>query len=80
MSRLKSLIILGVGAATGAASAYWYVRPPAAISTAAQAEQSVPSSPERKVLYYRNPMGLSDTSPVPKRDSHGDGLHPRVRR
>ncbi len=71
MSRLKSLIILGVGAATGAASAYWYVRPPAAISTVAQAEQSVPSSPARKVLYYRNPMGLPDTSPVPKKDPMG---------
>jgi RND family efflux transporter MFP subunit len=28
-------------------------------------------SPERKVLYYRNPMGLPDTSPVPKKDSMG---------
>ena len=26
---------------------------------------------ERKVLYYRNPMGLPDTSPVPKKDSMG---------
>jgi len=26
---------------------------------------------ERKVLYYRNPMGLSDTSPVPKKDPMG---------
>ncbi len=25
----------------------------------------------RKVLFYRNPMGLPDTSPVPKRDSMG---------
>ncbi|MDB5526499.1 MAG: efflux transporter, family, subunit [Rhizobium sp.] len=25
----------------------------------------------KKVLYYRNPMGLSDTSPVPKKDSMG---------
>ena len=25
----------------------------------------------RKVLYYRNPMGLPDTSPVPKKDSMG---------
>jgi len=24
-----------------------------------------------KILYYRNPMGLSDTSPVPKKDSMG---------
>src|SRR3546814_7164131 len=29
------------------------------------------SAAERKVLYYRNPMGLSDTSPVPKKDSMG---------
>ncbi len=26
---------------------------------------------ERKVLYYRNPMGLPDTSPVPKKDAMG---------
>ena len=27
--------------------------------------------PERTVLYYRNPMGLPDTSPVPKKDGMG---------
>ncbi|CAN7229316.1 efflux RND transporter periplasmic adaptor subunit [Rhizobium sp. LjRoot254] len=26
---------------------------------------------DRKVLYYRNPMGLPDTSPMPKKDSMG---------
>lgn len=26
---------------------------------------------QRKILYYRNPMGLPDTSPVPKKDSMG---------
>ena len=26
---------------------------------------------ERKILYYRNPMGLPDTSPVPKKDGMG---------
>ena len=26
---------------------------------------------ERPILYYRNPMGLADTSPVPKKDSMG---------
>jgi membrane fusion protein, copper/silver efflux system len=26
---------------------------------------------QRRVLYYRNPMGLPDTSPVPKKDSMG---------
>jgi len=29
------------------------------------------STAERKVLYYRNPMGLPDTSPVPKKDAMG---------
>ena len=39
---------------------------------AAQVEP-VPSEAtgERTILYYRNPMGLPDTSPVPKRDSMG---------
>ena len=27
--------------------------------------------PKRRILYYRNPMGLPDTSPVPKKDSMG---------
>ena len=26
---------------------------------------------ERKLLYYRNPMGLPDTSPTPKKDPMG---------
>jgi hypothetical protein len=26
---------------------------------------------ERKIKYYRNPMGLADTSPMPKKDSMG---------
>jgi Cu(I)/Ag(I) efflux system membrane fusion protein len=32
-----------------------------------------PSAPksERRIAYYRNPMGLADTSPVPKKDSMG---------
>lgn len=29
------------------------------------------SSTERELLYYRNPMGLPDTSPVPKKDPMG---------
>jgi Cu(I)/Ag(I) efflux system membrane fusion protein len=28
-------------------------------------------SADRKILYYRNPMGLPDTSPAPKKDSMG---------
>jgi membrane fusion protein, copper/silver efflux system len=29
------------------------------------------NSGPRKILYYRNPMGLADTSPVPKKDAMG---------
>ncbi|MBX6425547.1 MAG: efflux RND transporter periplasmic adaptor subunit [Variibacter sp.] len=29
------------------------------------------ASRERRILYYRNPMGLPDTSPVPKKDAMG---------
>ena len=32
----------------------------------------------KKILYYRNPMGLPDTSPVPKLELHGDGLYRRL--
>jgi Cu(I)/Ag(I) efflux system membrane fusion protein len=32
-------------------------------------EAAAPSG--RKILYYRNPMGLPDTSPIPKKDSMG---------
>ena len=36
----------------------------------AKSAAAVPEG-ERKVLYYRNPMGLPDVSPVPKKDSMG---------
>src|SRR5438132_8576591 len=39
-------------------------------STKPTAQPATPQK-ERKVLYYRNPMGLPDTSPVPKKDSMG---------
>ena len=38
---------------------------------AAGATGQAPSSGRGRVLFYRNPMGLPDTSPVPKKDSMG---------
>jgi len=35
------------------------------------AEPSPSAGGNRRILYYRNPMGLADTSPVPKKDSMG---------
>ncbi|MBI5920310.1 MAG: efflux RND transporter periplasmic adaptor subunit [Betaproteobacteria bacterium] len=42
-------------------------------ATSAQAPAAAPASAkqERKLLYYRNPMGLPDTSPTPKKDPMG---------
>ena len=39
--------------------------------TGANAAQKKP-----KLLYYRNPMGLADTSPGAQEGLHGYGLHP----
>jgi Cu(I)/Ag(I) efflux system membrane fusion protein len=45
------------------------------IFTAAQqrsdATPAAPAAGDRRVLYYRNPMGLADVSPTPKKDSMG---------
>jgi len=40
-------------------------------SASAQVQPARPSSSTGKIRFYRNPMGLSDTSPVPKKDSMG---------
>ena len=71
MRRLNTLIILAAGIAAGAAGSYWYARRAETVATPASAEQSEPASSGRKILYYRNPMGLPDTSPVPKKDPMG---------
>jgi len=38
---------------------------------AKEAKEAKAKNKDRKVLYYRNPMGLPDTSPVPKKDWMG---------
>jgi membrane fusion protein, copper/silver efflux system len=61
---LGAALLLGVGLA-----GYWLGT---RTSTAPMpATASVPAKAEPKILYYRNPMGLSDTSPVPKKDAMG---------
>lgn len=54
------LLLAGIGAG------YWFgsrtADPPAQVQAAGS---------ERRILYYRNPMGLPDTSPVPKKDPMG---------
>ncbi|MBS0552623.1 MAG: efflux RND transporter periplasmic adaptor subunit, partial [Proteobacteria bacterium] len=47
--------------------------PAASQAAGSSSASSAPASTAgaRKILFYRNPMGLPDTSPVPKKDSMG---------
>ena len=42
-----------------------------AAETIAKPADAMPTSGQRKILYYRNPMGLPDVSQAPKKDSMG---------
>ena len=44
---------------------------PAAQAAAQPAAEPKPPGGDRRILYYRNPMGLADTSPKPKTDAMG---------
>lgn len=69
---IVSLVVLGAVGAGG----YWLGGRPHATNevtaSAAPAAAGGASAPKaRKVLFYRNPMGLPDTSPTPKKDPMG---------
>ncbi len=61
ISFLALVVLLGIAAGGG----YWL-----GVSRPAQAPEASAKS-DRKILYYRNPMGLPDTSPVPKKAPDG---------
>ena len=64
------LVVLGAVGAGG----YWLGgrTQPASQTVAASAPAGAASGPKApKLLYYRNPMGLPDTSPTPKKDPMG---------
>lgn len=65
------LLLLVVLITFGAGAGYWFGRRVPAERTDAAAATAGAGKAERKPLYYRNPMGLPDTSPVPKKDSMG---------
>ena len=67
-------VLVAVVAAAGVAAGYWAGTQKAAEHGAQAAPQAASGSTAkdgRKILYYRNPMGLPDTSPVPKKDPMG---------
>src|SRR5262249_50376038 len=67
---VAGVVVLAVGLGAG----YWWGNraQPASLDQATAAGGAVKGAPaERKIKFYRNPMGLPDTSPVPKKDPMG---------
>jgi Cu(I)/Ag(I) efflux system membrane fusion protein len=65
------IVLLVAVSVTGGFVASFHVKPEwLAFAATLRADPSAMPG-ERKVLYYRNPMGLPDTSPTPKKDSMG---------
>jgi Cu(I)/Ag(I) efflux system membrane fusion protein len=62
-----SVLVIAVGVAL--ATGWWVGRSTAPDRLLSGGAPAAPA--ERQLLYYRNPMGLPDTSPVPKKDSMG---------
>lgn len=75
MKNTSVIVTIASVAVLGVAGGYWWgtrahgdARAGATTATAAAAAAA---PKERKLLYYRNPMGLPDTSPTPKKDPMG---------
>ncbi len=74
MKTIPTLAVLAFAAAVGATGYVLGSRTRfAAVDASVAAAASSPASAvaPRKLLYYRNPMGLADTSPTPKKDPMG---------
>src|SRR5207302_10763631 len=69
---LSAVLLLGVGAALGSGG-FWLANHRAELipATTALAAAGPAQTDEKKVQYYRDPMGKPDYSPTPKKDSMG---------
>jgi len=72
MNMGTGLAIGAVAVAVAASGGYWLGGRAGTPHDAATPVVTAPAAKkEKKLLYYRNPMGLPDTSPVPKKDPMG---------
>lgn len=71
MTRAAGLAIGVLAMAIAAGTGYWYGNKGRETGGAGPVAVPATTKVEKKVLYYRNPMGLADTSPVPKKDPMG---------
>ena len=69
----KGVIAAAVVAALAAGGGYWAGQKstPAPNADGGTSVAADTGKKERKILFYRNPMGLPDTSPTPKKDPMG---------
>lgn len=65
-----ALILIAVALVAGGFAGYRFA-PPKNEAVAMNATVNPEKGPKSKLLYYRNPMGLPDTSPTPKKDPMG---------
>ena len=74
MRNAKGVVLAVVMAVAGAGSGYYFGVNRSASGnsiTVDAGKGTLSETGEKKPLYYRNPMGLPDTSPVPKKDPMG---------
>ncbi len=73
--RRGALALAAIGVlAVGVFAGHWWGtrgRPDASVAVPPSSASTPPVPAGRTILYYRNPMGLPDTSPVPKKDPMG---------
>jgi Cu(I)/Ag(I) efflux system membrane fusion protein len=67
---MKQIAIVVLLIAAGALG-YWFGGQQQKLGAGSTAPETAAAPAGKKLLYYRNPMGLPDTSPVPKKDSMG---------
>jgi Cu(I)/Ag(I) efflux system membrane fusion protein len=68
---IKTLTIASIIATLAALGGYVAGHRSAATPSASEPAMNANAKAEPKILFYRNPMGLPDTSPTPKKDSMG---------
>ena len=72
MSANRFLAVTVMAVLAAGAAGYWFGNRSAGHAPAPATADAAPAEPGgKKILYYRNPMGLPDTSPTPKKDSMG---------
>lgn len=69
MKSIVKWVFAGAVVAAALAAGYWWGSLQYSVTPRNDLSNASPSN--KKILYYRNPMGLPDTSPVPKKDSMG---------